>query len=204
MIKKGLKWFFIVSVIISAVLFTFSKYQFRYVPKQVLAEARLAEPYDAIIIPGIPFHNMEWDWLMKMRVYWGVYLYREGIAKNIIFSGSAVHTAYVEAEIMALYAIALGIPKQHVFTEPDALHSTENVDYSCIIAGNQCFKRIAVATDPFQSLWLKAYISKHGLNVASLPAVIAITDTMDNRAITIDPADAFVKDHVPLKLRKTN
>jgi len=202
--KKRLKRLLIVLVIISVALFVVVKYQFRYVPKQVLAETRLAEPYDAIIVPGIPFHHNEWDWIMKTRVYWGVYLYREGIAKNIIFSGSAVHTAYVEAEIMALYAIELGIPKDHIYTEANALHSTENVDYSCIIANNQCFERIAVATDPFQSLLLKAYIARHNLPVASLPAVFAITDTMDKAPITIDPTGAFVHNHVPLKERESN
>lgn len=200
--KKLLKWFLIISVVISIALFAFSKYQFRYVPKQVLAETRLEQPYDAVIVPGIPFHNMEWDWLMKMRVYWGVYLYKEGITKNIIFSGSAVHTAYIEAEIMALYAQQLGIPKEHIFIEPNALHSTENVDYSCIIANNECLHRVAVATDPFQSWFLKFYIAKHNLPVASLPAVIDITDTMDKHPITIDPSDAFVKDHIPLKERE--
>ena len=88
--KKLLKWFLIISVFISIALFAFSKYQFRYVPKQVLAETRLEQPYDAVIVPGIPFHNMEWDWLMKMRVYWSVYLYNEGITKNIIFSVKSV------------------------------------------------------------------------------------------------------------------
>jgi uncharacterized SAM-binding protein YcdF (DUF218 family) len=200
--KKRLKRFFIVLVVISLALFVGVKYQFRYVPKQVLAEARLAEPYDAIIVPGIPFHKNEWDWIMKMRVYWGVYLYREGIAKNIIFSGSAVHTAYVEAEIMALYAIELGVHEDHIFTESNALHSTENVDYSRIIAGKQSFKRLAVATDPFQSLLLKAYIAKLNMPIASLPAVMSITDTMDKVLINIDPSSAFVKDHVPLKERK--
>ncbi len=201
MLKKVLKWFLIISVIISIVMFVFAKYQFRYVPKQVLSETLVAEPYDAIIVPGIPFHNMEWDWLMKMRVYWGVYLYNEGIAKNIIFSGSAVHTAYVEADIMALYAAELGVPNEHIFVEPNALHSTENVDYSCIIANNECFKRIAVATDPFQSLLLKAYIAKNDLPVASLPAVMDITDSMDKGGIVIDPSSAFVENHIPLKQR---
>ncbi len=200
--KKYLKRFVIVLVIVSAGLFVAAKYHFRYVPKQVLAKARVAEPYDAIIVPGIPFDDMEWGWLMKMRVYWGVYLYNEGIAKNIIFSGSAVHTAYIEADIMALYAIQLGVPTAHIFTEPNALHSTENVDYSSIIATENGFKRIAVATDPFQSLLLKVYIAKHDLDVASLPAVLSITDSMDNRVVTIDPTSAFVENHIPLKQRK--
>lgn len=182
-------------------LLLLAKYQFRYVPRQVLAEVRATQPYDAIIVPGIPFDNGEWGWLMKMRVYWAKYLFNEGIARNIIFSGSAVHSPYVEADIMALYALELGIPAANIFKENQALHSTENVDYSCIIAQNNCFNRVAVATDPFQSLLLKAYIKKKDLPVAVIPAVIGIVDTMDKTSLTIDPTSAFVANHVPLKLR---
>lgn len=196
-----MKWFLVISLLLFAGLFAFAKYQFRYVPRQVLAETRLAAPYDVIIVPGIPFNDGEWGWLMKMRVYWAKYLYDEGIAHNIIFSGSAVHSPYVEADIMALYALQLGIPAANIFTENQALHSTENVDYSCIIAGNHCFARLAVATDPFQSMLLKSYLASKNLPIAVLPAVKGITDAMDTALVVIEPKTAFMEGHIPLKDR---
>ncbi|CAN5345219.1 hypothetical protein BH09BAC1_BH09BAC1_09490 [soil metagenome] len=199
--KKRLKWFLIINLVIGLCLFAAAKYQFRYVPKQELAKTLAAEPYDAIIVPGIPFENGEWSWLMKTRVYWAKYLFDKGVARNIIFSGSAVHSPYVEADIMALYALQLCIPATNIFTENQALHSTENVDYSYVICTSQCFKRLAVATDPFQSLWLGHYIGMRKLKIDCLPAVISITDSMDIQHLTIDPSSAFVDGHVPLKLR---
>ncbi len=189
-------------LVVAVVVFCWSKYQFRYVPKQILAQTLTVQPYDAIIVPGIPFNNGRWGWLMRMRVYWAKYLFDEGIARNIIFSGSAVHSPYVEAEIMALYALQLGIPAENIFKEDQALHSTENVDYSCIVANSQYFRRLAVATDPFQSLLLKSYIAERNLPVDILPAVMSITDKLDEEQINIDPTSAFVAGHVPLKLRK--
>ena len=72
------------------------------------------EPFDAIIVPGVPFENNLWDRTMKGRVYWSKYLYDKGIAMNIIYSGAAVYSPYYEGKIMALYAAALGIPATHI------------------------------------------------------------------------------------------
>src|SRR6185437_15788419 len=95
--------------------------------KKLYQQALEKKPYDVIIVPGVPFQNGLWDRVMKGRVYWSKYLFERGITRNIIYSGSDVYTPYVEGEIMALYAVALGIPKAHVFSETRAEHSTGNV-----------------------------------------------------------------------------
>jgi len=114
--------------------------------------------YDAIIVPGVPFEDGNWSDIMKIRVYWSKYLYDQGIAKNIIYTGSAVYSPYYEAEIMALYGEALGIPSERIFTETKAEHSTENVYYSFKKAKEMGFIKIALATDPFQAKMLKRFI----------------------------------------------
>lgn len=147
-------------------------------------------PYDAIIVPGVPFDGKTWSSTMKIRVHWSAYLYQKGIAKNIIYSGSAVYTEYEEAKIMALYAEQLGIPKNHIFIEPKAEHSTENVYYGYRVAKSQGFTKIALATDPFQSRSLRKFIKKFDLPVKSLPIIF---DTMRSRELSdpiIDPTSA--------------
>ena len=116
--------------------------------------------FDAIIVPGVPFENGNWSEIMRIRVFWSKHLYEKGIAKNIIYSGSAVYSPYYEAEIMALYGEKLGIPKEHIFAENKAEHSTENVYYSYKMAKLLGFKTIALATDPFQSKMVKSFIRK--------------------------------------------
>src|SRR5436190_21832411 len=109
------------------------------------------QQYEMIAVPGVPFRGSDWDSTMKARVYWSKYLYDRGIAKNIMYSGSAVYTPYYEAKVMALYAIALGIDSVHVFTETKAEHSTENIYYSYKKARKMGFQNIALASDPFQT-----------------------------------------------------
>ncbi len=118
------------------------------------------QPYDVIIVPGNPFNGIRWDTIMKGRIIWANYLFQKGYAKNIIFSGGAVYTPYTEAKIYALYAEALGVPKEHIFIEDRAEHSTENVYYSTQLAKKLGFKKIAVATDTYQSPRLMGFTGR--------------------------------------------
>lgn len=118
------------------------------------------KPFDAIIVPGVPFKDGSWDSVMKARVLWSWILFKNGIAKNIIYSGAAVYSPYKEAVIMGLYGRKLGIPSDHIFYDTLARHSTENVFYSYQLAGRLGFKTIALATDPFQSFMLRGFTHK--------------------------------------------
>lgn len=141
----------------------------------LLAKASSSDPYDIIIVPGVPLNNGKWDRTMKGRVYWSKYLFDKGIAKNIMYSGNSVYSPYYEAEVMKLYAIALGIPQEHIYCEKKAEHSTENVYYSFMYARKLGFKRIALASDPFQTRTLRGYTKKVNRNIALIPLV---TDTL--------------------------
>ncbi len=163
------------------------------------------EQIDAIIVPGVPFENGKWDRVMKGRVYWSKYLYDKGIAKNIIFSGSAVYSPYYEGKIMALYAAAIGIPAEHIFTETMAEHTTENVYYSYKLAKKLGFTHIALASDPFQTKMMRRFIRKKIDNTISL--IPFVSDTLRLLEPTmIDPVidyqQAFKKDFVSLKKRE--
>ncbi len=155
-------------------------------------------PYDAIIIPGIPFINGNWDTIMKGRVLWSVYLYKQGIAKNIIYSGSSVYSPFIEGKIMAMYAEQLGVKKGNIFVEPRAEHSTENVYYGYRVAEQHGFKKVALATDRFQSRTLLSYLRKLkrkiGADIKCLPMQEDIVVTMNHNTPAIDSMQAHVND----------
>ncbi len=103
---------------------------------------------------------------------WSWILYKNGITKNIIYSGSAVYSPYKEAIIMGLYGQKLGIPAEHMYYDTLALHSTENVYYSYLLAKQLGFKTIALATDPFQSFMLRGYTRRRfGTPIYHIPFV---------------------------------
>jgi len=142
---------------------------------------------------------------MKGRVLWAVYLYRQGIAKNIMFSGSAVYTPYIEAEVMAKYGEALDVKPENIYVEPLAEHSTENIYYGYKASRSLGFNSIALATDPFQAKLLNNFAKKKIDEAIGIIPIVA--DTLDQFVETIDDPilnfdDLFVEDFKSIKERE--
>ncbi len=161
-------------------------------------------PFDAVIVPGFPHQKDNWSMVVKCRVYWAVYLYNQGIAKNIIFSGSAVYTPYVESEIMALYAEGMGVPREHIFIENKAEHSSENLYYSYVLAKENGFQSVAVASDAIQCGFLKRFKNKFKLDdVQFIPIVYDDLELKECPDPIINQEEAFVPNFVSLKERES-
>jgi uncharacterized SAM-binding protein YcdF (DUF218 family) len=191
----------------AAFLLTLSACSFSEKAAHRLYNKAATQTYDMVIVPGLPLEDsLQWGRIMKGRVYWAKFLYDKGIAKNIMFSGSAVYTPYYEGIIMALYAEAIGVPKEHIFSETMAEHSTENLYYSYKKAKKLGFNTIALASDPFQSKQLRSFAHlRLSRSIGIIPFVIdtlkRIEPTMQNPAIDFHKADA-PKNFVPLPKRQ--
>jgi uncharacterized SAM-binding protein YcdF (DUF218 family) len=171
-------------------------------PAKCFNEACLKKPYDVIIVPGFPHDSGKINMILSERIKWAYYLYKNGYAKNIIFSGSAVHTPYVEAKVMRLLALQIGIKDEHIFTETKAEHTTENLYYSCVMAEQLGFKSIGFATEPAQASFMKPFKRKFHLTLDFIPVV---TDSLYAVKIQLNPIDesvAFVPNFIALKQRE--
>jgi hypothetical protein len=166
---------------------------------------RLAErpaSFDAVIVPGLPLQNGKWDTLLKTRIMWSLYLYKKGIARNIIFSGAAVHSPYTESKAMAVYARSLGLDAEHIFLDTLAEHSTENVYYSYQLSKKLGFKSLAIATDPFQCFMLDNYCKKNfSTKLYLLPVVYDSIRSYMATEPDIDMHAAYVNNFVSLEER---
>jgi uncharacterized SAM-binding protein YcdF (DUF218 family) len=173
--------------------------------KKLFLQAEKNAPYELIVVPGVPLENGQWTSTMKARVVWSVYLFKKGITKNIVFSGAAVSTPYVEAAVMAAYARALGVPAEHVYTEPIAEHSTENIYYGYKKGRSLGFKKIALASDPFQTKMLAGFAAKklEG-DIGLIPMVYDSLQIAINEvgAINLNLDSLEVKPFRPLKDRE--
>lgn len=167
-------------------------------------EARKDGGYDVIIVPGVPYQDTGYGSVMEMRIRWAKYLFDNGVARNVIFSGGAVYTPYVEGRIMALKAREIGMPAAHVFAEEKAEHSTENLYYGYLLARRLGFSRIALASDPFQTFMLSEVHERFKLyEVGFLPMPVSFMREVDKTNIHIDPVSARVKHFTPLPERET-
>ena len=194
--------------ILTAVLLSLIAASCYYSPRstQRLLERASDKSYDVIVVPGIPLNDGKWDSVMKARVYWSKYLFDKGIAKNIMYSGSSVYTPYYEAEVMALYAVALGIPREHIFTETKAEHSTENIYYGYHKSKKLGFNTIALATDPYQAKQLNSYAKlRISRSIGIIPIVFDTLKAMQPTMIdpVIDFSRAYNKDFKSITERES-
>lgn len=168
-------------------------------PQKALTNASKMKAFDAVIVPGIPFKNGHWDSVMKSRVLWSYILYKNGYTKNIIYSGGAVYSPYKEAVIMGLYAQKLGIPKENIYYDTQARHSTENVYYSYLLAKEKGFKTLALATDPFQSFMLRGFTRRRfSTPIYHIPFVIDSLKAYAYENPDINPKPAEVSNFVSI------
>lgn len=167
-------------------------------------EAKRNTPYDAVIVPGVPYEDGALAPIMNLRVRWAKQLYDDGITRNVIFSGSAVYTPYVEGRIMALMAEKIGIPKEHVFVEDKAEHSTENLYYGYLLAQKMGFKDVALASDPYQTFLLSEVSERfHLYGVGFLCMTNHFIRHADKTPITINPTPALRSNFVALPQRQS-
>jgi uncharacterized SAM-binding protein YcdF (DUF218 family) len=164
--------------------------------------AESKEPSDVIIFPGLPYDKEKTSSVMTMRMYWAKHLFDKGIARNVIFSGAAVYTPFVESIAMKVISDSLGIPAHNTFSETKAEHSTENVYYSYKLAKKLGFSSIALATDPFQSAMLKSFMRKYTPGVDMIPVVYEMLDVEGKSLPVIDTIPAYKKDFVSIKQRE--
>jgi uncharacterized SAM-binding protein YcdF (DUF218 family) len=190
-------------LIVLLILCLFSGCTFSRYAKRSFQRAAVERPYDAIIVPGIPYQEESTSAVMKMRLLWAKYLYDNGYAKNIIFSGSAVYSPYIESVAMKIMADSMGIPRHHIFCEMQAEHSTENVYYSWRMAKGLGFKKIVLATDPFQARMLKSFIRKNTPGIKTIPVVFDYIDLDSFSLPQIDASAAYVNDFVSIRERES-
>lgn len=157
-------------------------------------------PYDVVIVPGYPYKsNDQYKMLFNIRVFFAKELYEKGLTKNIIFSGGAAHTPYMEGRIMKTIADSLGLPAEHTFVEEKSMHSTENAKYGTKMARKMGFKKIAIATDPYQFSYMTLILRFFAPRTKILTFPPDQMPDYNKPLPLVDSTDAFVKDFVPIE-----
>jgi len=181
----------------------FTYCSFRKFANDSYEQAKRDRPYDVIIVPGVPYEKAKTTSVMTMRILWAKHLYDSGFTKNIIFSGSSVYSAFTEGTAMKIIADSLGIPSDHTFAETKAEHSTENVYYSWKMAKGMGFRKIALATDPFQAGLLRSFVKKYCPGVVPIPLVFGVINLGKQVLPLIDTSSCYNKDFVSITRRES-
>ncbi len=202
-VKKFLSGFIVVSVLV-VVAVVFLSWKMKRDAIETYNRYVANAPYDVIIVPGLPYDTGRQNILLKVRMLWAKSLFDKGITKNIIFSGGAVHTAYIEGKVMKTIADSLGIPAEHTFAEDKAEHGNENIYYSKKLAQQSGFKKIALATDQYQNSFLSSFMEELMTGVAQLPVNVDSFTAYDKELLpAVDVRGAFINNFIPLNERQS-
>lgn len=87
--------------------------------------------FDAIIVLGSPADAEGNPTPTQLaRVTEAVREYERGVASRLIVTGGSTGQGYVEAQVMARTAEALGVPASSIFQEPRAMDTIQNACYA--------------------------------------------------------------------------
>jgi len=124
---------------------------------------------DVIVVLGYPSEpDGTPSQTMRFRVEKGAELYHQGCAPFIVFSGGAVDQAFIEAKVMASYAITLGVPKDAIILETESRDTLENASLVSAILTSRGWKSIILVTSPYHTRRATKLFERLGYSVTSV------------------------------------
>lgn len=159
------------------------------------------QPLDAVIVPGCPtrpdgsLSKCNWQ-----RAIWAAKLWEDGVTAHFITSGSAVYNRYIEAEAIKEGMVELGVPRERIYTDTQALHTDENTAYSLQIAKDLGFERLGAASHGGQAVGMQAFLRGWGYAAEALPMDMAYVGSVPWPDVRVEPVPA--DEWLPLKERE--
>ncbi len=123
------------------------------------------QKYDCALVCGCPANlNGSPSATMKSRVEKAVALWREGKVGRLFFTGGCVKNPHIESEVMKEYAMALGVPKEHIVTEGQSVSTYHNMMHSKQIMEDNGLNNCVVVTNKWHLRKAGHYAEKFGLD----------------------------------------
>ena len=142
-----------------------------------------AAPADAAIVMGATVFRNRPSPVFRERINHAINLYRQGLVEYVIFTGGlAGNDELAESEAARKYAIAQGVPDEHILIETQSDNTCLNlVEAKRIMEANDLDQALLVS-DPLhmrRTLWLAQQI---GMNALSSPTPTSRYQSFDRRA----------------------
>src|SRR5277367_1473844 len=106
----------------------------------------------------------------RERTLEGVREYKAGVAPHLILTGGPAHNQFVEAHVMAVLAIAQGVPPDAVIEEDNAQNTVQNIFYSQRIMAQHNWSSAEVVSSPSHLPRTALILEHYPLNWRTHPA----------------------------------
>lgn len=125
---------------------------------------------DAAIILGAAATDQEVSPVFRERINHGIWLYQNGYIKNLIITGGYGNgNHYSDSYIGKQYAIAQGIPKEHILIEETSTITEENLENAKMIMDNYHYDTALIVSDPLHMKRAMRMAKDIGLNAYTSP-----------------------------------
>lgn len=162
--RKGLK-IFISLLVIAAVCFAL-------VTVSIVSYGRKDEkqPCDAIVVLGASSWNGQVSPVFRERINHGIWLYENGYADYIIFTGGYGEGSSVsESGAAKIYALSQGVPEDVIFIEEKSRITEENMKYAKEIMDEHSWETVILVSDPLHMRRAMTIARDYGLSALSSP-----------------------------------
>ena len=140
-------------------------------------------PADAAVVMGATVFRDRPSPVFRERINHAVDLYQQGIVQYIIFTGGlAGNDELAESEAARNYAIAQGVPAEHIFIETESYNSCLNLVKAKRIMQENDLDQALIVSDPLhmrRTMWLAESI---GLEALSSPTPTSRYQSLERKA----------------------
>jgi uncharacterized SAM-binding protein YcdF (DUF218 family) len=140
-------------------------------------------PADAAVVMGATVFRNRPSPVFRERINHAIDLYQSGIVQYVIFTGGlAGNDELAESEAARNYAIANGVPAEHILIETKSDTSCLNLIEAKRIMDEQDFDQVLIVSDPLhmrRTMWLAEQI---GIEALSSPTPTSRYQSFDRRA----------------------
>ena len=135
-------------------------------------------PADAIVVFGARVYaNGRVSDALADRVRTGCELYRDGLARRIIFSGGPGDGDVHETEAMRAMALKLGVPAQAIILDTAGLNTRATVTNTCSMFKDHGIRRVLAVSHFYHLPRIKMSYQRQDLDVYTVPAKESYTLT---------------------------
>ncbi|MDR2536328.1 MAG: YdcF family protein [Treponema sp.] len=127
-------------------------YYIIYVTAAIYGYSKSKDPHsaDAAVILGAAAWHDRPSPVFRERINHGIWLYKQGYVKKLIFTGGkSINAPFSESSVAQKYAIAQMIPAEDIYIEEYSRTTYENILYAADIIKRYNFKTVILVSDPF-------------------------------------------------------
>ena len=128
------------------------------------------QPCDAVIVLGAGSWNSYISPVFRERINHGIWLYENGYADRIIFTGGyGIGSSMAESGAAKGYALSQGVPEDVIFTEEISVTTEENLYYAKEVMDENAWETAIIVSDPLHMKRAMFLAKDHGISAVSSP-----------------------------------